>query len=169
MKRWINKINGVMIAWLLIPTIASSSTQVGFVNVAEVFEGSAFVKDANKKLQDEIADMNMQLAQQKKKLKELITQYHALKNVKAKKNLESPLKTEEIVLQNLTISFQKKIHQDEVAGKQHFDILLRNATERVAKAKHINVVVTEQSVLFSDNTWVNLTADVLRELKKATD
>ena len=168
MKRLINKINGTMITWLLIPTIASASTQIGFVNVAQVFEGSAFIRDANKKLQDEIVGMNLQLAQQKKKLKELVTQYHALKNENAKKNLESPLKTEEIVLQNLTISFQKKIHQDEVAGKQHFDTLLRGATERVAKAKHINVIVTEQSVLYSDKSWIDLTTDVARELQKAT-
>ena len=139
-------------------------TQVGFVNVTHVFESSAYIKDANKKMQADITNMNAQIEQQKNKLRTLIAQYHAAKTAEAKAALDSPLKTENMVLKNLTSSFQNKIRQDEIDGKQHFDALLHAAAERVAKAKHINVVVTEQSVLYNDKSWIDLTTEIERVL-----
>ena len=164
MKLGKNRMAAAIIAWLFIPIMVWSATQIGYVNVTQVFESSAFIKDTSKKMQADITNMNLQLENQKKKLKTLIEQYQAAKDAVAKTALESPLKTEELVLKNLTSSFQEKIRQDEIAGKQHFDTLLRAATERVAKVKHINVVVTEQNVLYSDKSWVDLTADVKRLL-----
>ena len=169
MKQWICKTKLILIMGLLIPTFVCAATQIGFVNVSQVFNHSSFVNDANKQLQADISQMNTQLEQQRNKLRQLIEQYHAAKSKDAKKNLESPLKTEEMVLKNLTSSFQKKVQQDEVSGKQHFDALLRKATERVAKTKHINAIITEQSVLYSDNSWLNLTTDVERVLQQITE
>ena len=168
MKQWMNKIAVILIVWFLNPALGCAATQIGFVNVTHVFENSSFVKDANRKLQVDISQMNTQLEHQRNKLRKLIEQYHAAKSEEAKKSLESPLKTEEIVLKNLTTSFQTKVRQDEITGKQHFDALLRKATERVAKAKHINAIITEQSILYSDNSWINLTTDVERVLQQIT-
>jgi len=154
----------LIIAELRIPVSASSATQIGFVNVDHVFKSSIFIKEANKKIQADLVNMNQQLKHQKATLRELIKQYHATKSDEGKASLNSKLKIEQLVLENLTTSFQKKIRQDEATGKQHFDELLRAATERVAKEKHINVVITEQAILYTDKSWVDLTAEVERAL-----
>lgn len=168
MKQWTKRMSVLFILGLILPVITRATTQIGFVNVAQLFDQSTFVRDTNKKLREDAQQMNIQLEQQRNKLRQLIEQYHAAKTDAAKKKLDSPLKTENLVLQNLKNSFQQKMHDDEVAGKRHFDQLLHIATERVAKTNHINAIVTEQSVLYSDNSWINLTKDVTVELQKVT-
>lgn len=164
MYRWFG-VAGFVVALGVFASALSAASSVGFVNIDKVFNSSSYIKGANKTLQDDIATMNEKIAQQKTKLRQMIEVYHATKSDKEKKKLESPLKTEELVLRNLTDSFQKKIAQDKIAGKRQYDESLRVATEQVAKEKQLQAVVTNRCVLYSDKTWVDVTPDVERVLQ----
>jgi outer membrane protein len=166
MKKHLNHLKAYAITCLLLSSVTSFANQVGFVDITKVFNDSVFIKEENQRLQNEATEMNQQIDKQKQKLRDLIEKYHATKDDAGKKKLETPLKTEELVLKNLTSSFQEKIESEKTATKQQFDSMLKTATSNAAKTKRVNIVINGQSILYHDSSWIDLTSEIEKEMQK---
>ena len=139
---------------------------VGFVNINELFSNSAYVKKANKELQDNAKNMEASLKKDQAALQEKINQYQTMKNKSKKKDMEKEIKDEQARLAKLTQEYQGKVQLEQNKGMDKFSQLVKLATEKVAKAKDIHHVLNNNSLVYTDEAWLNLTKDVATEMEK---
>lgn len=134
---------------------------IGIVNVTQLFNDSPYVQKANKTLQDNAKDMEKKVQVQQKKIQSLVDQYNAIKTVtSARDKLQKQILAEQTKLNQMTQDYQQKIRDEQNSGMQQFNTMVRLAVEKVAKEKHINTILPSSSILYTDNTWIDLTKDV---------
>ena len=141
-------------------TLAGSDTKIAVVNVSALYNKSKFVEQANKDLQAHVKTMEESLQAQKNKIQALVANYEKATTVPKKKALAKDVATEQTKLANLTQEYQKKIQEEQNSGLQKFTALVQTAVAKVAKDKQYNSVLNSSSLLYSDNSWVDITNDV---------
>ncbi len=139
---------------------------VGFVNINELFTNSAYVKKANKELQDNVKKMDASIKKDQAALQEKINQYQTMKNESKKKNMVKEITAEQARLAKLTQEYQGKVQAEQNKGMEKFSELVRVATEKVAKSKDIHHVLNSNALVYTDEAWVDLTKDVATEMEK---
>lgn len=139
---------------------------VGFVNITELFNNSTYVKKANKELQDNVKKMDASMKKDQAALQNKINQYQAMKNESKKKAMLKDIQNEQARLAKLAQEYQGKVQQEQSKGMDKFSQIVRSATEKVAKAKDIHHVLNSNSLVYTDEAWVDLTKDVATEMDK---
>ena len=139
---------------------AADDIQVAVVNVNELFNKSAFVQKANKILQENAKKMELKLKAEQDKLQKQIGDYQKMKNSAKKNQLAESITTEQVTLSNMTKEYQSNISAEQNKGMQEFTQRVEVAVQKIAKDKKIHTVLNSSSIIFSDNTWVDITKDV---------
>lgn len=134
--------------------------KVGIVNVLDIFNQSSFVIKANKALETNAKKMDAKLQQDKANLQTMVGTFEKTSDQNAKKNLAKKIAAAQTNLSNLTQTYQKKIQEEQSAGMQKFTKILQEATQKVAKEKGLNTVVNSNTIIYTDNTWIDITSDV---------
>lgn len=147
-------------------SMAATDIKIGYVNVGELYNKSAFVDKANKSLQDSVKKMEEQLQTERKKLQSLVTDYDKTAGKSKREVLAKKITSGQTNLTKLTQQFQKKIQEEQNAGMQKFTALVQIAVEKVVKEKHINVVLNNTSIVYTDNSWLDITQDVAAVLQQ---
>lgn len=150
----------IMVALFSSLALAANDVKIAVVNVSVLYNKSKFVEQANKDLQAHAKTMEETLQVQKNKIQAIVSNYEKETSVAKKKSLAKDLATEQSKLANLTQEYQKKIQEEQNSGLQKFTSLVQTAVAKIAKEKHINSVLNSSSILYSDNTWVDITNDV---------
>jgi Skp family chaperone for outer membrane proteins len=138
---------------------------IAIVNVNEVFSNSSFVKKANTELQNDFQIMQKNISDARNKLQTLSKDYNNAKNDKkipdAKKaTMLKNLELQQEKLNDLAKVSQTKIQDQQNAGMNKFNDLLKVAITSIAKQKNIHTVLNSASVLYTDDTWLDITKDV---------
>lgn len=139
---------------------------VGFVNINELFNSSTYVKKANKELQDNVKKMDASIKKDQAALQDKINQYQSMKIESKKKALLKDITAEQARLAKQSQEYQAKVQQEQSKGMDKFSQLVRQATEKVAKAKDIHHVLNSNALVYTDEAWVDLTKDVAAEMDK---
>jgi Skp family chaperone for outer membrane proteins len=142
---------------------AADSLRIGVVNLTTLFDESAFVKDANKKLQGKVKEFESQLQVEQSKLQDLANKYeHAKDNKNA---LKKKIIDQQTLIATKTQESQAKVRDAQNAGMQKFSELVRVAAEKIAKEKKLNAVLSSSSLVYSDDSLVDITKDVAAQIK----
>lgn len=146
-------------------TASAEGAQIGIVNVTQIFNQSAFVQNANKKLQDNVTKMEAQVQAQQKKIQSLASQYEAIKGSNPQKAaLQKQIVDEQTKLTKMADEFQQQIKKEQSAGMQDYTKLLQSTTAKVAKDKHLTGVLSSNAVIYADPSWIDITSDVARAM-----
>ena len=137
----------------------AADDKIAIVNVNELFNKSSFVQKANKDLQANVKKMETQLQTEKDKLQKLLNDYEKA-DAKNKKDLAKKITDEQTNIGTLTQQYQQKIQEQQNSGLQTFTRMVQVAVQKIAKEKHFNTVLNSNSVLYSDNSWSDITKDV---------
>ncbi|MDR3442641.1 MAG: OmpH family outer membrane protein [Legionella sp.] len=144
----------------------AADVKVGYVNVTEIYNKSVFVQKANKTLQENVKGMEDKLKVARSDLQTLITSYEKSTSNSKKEALAKKIKAAQADLTTMSQDFQKKIQEQQGAGMQKFTALIEAAVAKVAKEKQVNTVLNSTSIIYSDNSWVDLTKDVDSAMQK---
>jgi Skp family chaperone for outer membrane proteins len=144
----------------------AADVKIGYVNVTEIYNKSGFVQKANKTLQENVKGMEDKLKVARNDLQTLITSYEKSTSNSKKEALAKKIKAAQANLTSMSQDFQKKIQEQQGAGMQKFTALIEAAVAKVAKEKQINTVLNSTSIIYSDNSWVDLTKDVDSAMQK---
>lgn len=160
------RIISITCAALFFSPLALASIDVAIVNVTELFNNSAYVMKANKKLQDNVKQIETTLKDQQAKLQKEVSDYQKAKNADKKAELAKAITADQARLNELTKQSQASITTEQNKGMQEFTKLVQAAVQKIAKEKNIHTVLNNTSVIYSDNTWVDITKDVEAEMAK---
>lgn len=151
---------GVACALLSSSLYAADLPKLGIVNMPQIFNNSQFIKDETQKLQNNIKEMEEKLQDEQKKMQDLVKEYEKKKEASTQiKIAEAQTK-----LSQMTQDYQKKLQDEQNIGMQRFNNLVRIVVEKVAKKNHLNAVFSSTGVIYSDSTWVDITAEVKKEM-----
>lgn len=160
------RIISITCAALFFSPLALASIDVAIVNVTELFNNSTYVMKANKKLQDDVKQIEATLKDQQTKLQKEVSDYQKAKNADKKAELAKAITADQARLNELTKQSQANITAEQNKGMQEFTKLVQAAVQKIAKEKNIHTVLNNTSVIYSDNTWVDITKDVEAEMAK---
>lgn len=138
---------------------AADDNKIAIVNVNELFNKSSFVQKANKDLQNNVKKMETQLQAEKDKLQKMLNDYEASAQ-KNKKDLAKKIADQQTNISTLSQQYQQKVQEQQNSGLQTFTRIVQVAVQKVAKEKHFNTVLNSNSILYSDNTWTDITKEV---------
>lgn len=148
-----------LLIWTLCTPVLADGLKIGVVNLSELYNKSVFIQKTSDALQKEVQGMEEKLQAQKTKVQNLIATYEKTPNDK-KKAVAQQITTEQTKLNDMSQNYQKKIHADQTAGMQKFTDLVKTSVEKIAKEKHLNAVFNTSSVIYTDNSWVDITHEV---------
>ena len=131
---------GAIMAFMSNMVFSLEQLKIGIVNIPQIFNNSQFIKDENKKLQTNVKHMEDQVQEEQKKLQDLIQQYG--KNKEA--SLQIKIAEAQTKLTEMTQNYQKKLQAEQNASIQKFNAMVHDATEKVAKQRHLNAVRSEE-------------------------
>lgn len=159
------KIFGIILFALLSPLAVADAVKIAVVNVAELYNKSSFVQNANKNLQEQAKEMEDKLQAKKINVQSLLNDYEKT-DANKRKELAQQIKTAQTELNQMTQEYQKKIQDEQRAGLQKFTDLVEKAVAKIAKEKQINAVLNKTSIVYSDSSWTDITNDVEAAMHK---
>lgn len=154
------KILGIILLACCAPfALAADQLKIGVVNVTELYNNSSFIQNSSKALQEDIKGMEEKLQAQKAKIQALMASYEKTSDDK-KKTVAQAITAEQTQLNKMSQAYQKKIQEVQAEGLKKFTDLVKSTVNKIAKEKHLNAVLNSNSVVFSDDSWVDITRDV---------
>lgn len=169
MKKWIKVIAIPFMALFLsqyVSAAADTTDLTAVVNVNDLFNSSSYVKEANKKLQDNAKRMDEKLKADQAKLQKQINDYQTMKNAEKKGEMAKRISDEQSRLTKVAQDYQANIQKEQAQGMQEFTQLVRAAVEKVAKAKNIHHVLNTTALIYTDESWIDITKDVAAAMEK---
>lgn len=153
--------------WILSIVFAVTFTQatfaqdvkIGVVNINQLFNDSPFVKKANEQLQTNVKGMEGKVLAQQKKVQDLAAEYEKAPD-KNKANLRKQIQDEQNKLNKMTQDYQQQIKDEQSSGMQKFSDQVRAAVVQVAKKRNLNAVLSNSAIIYNDDSWIDVTADV---------
>lgn len=147
-------------------TLAAADLKIAYVNVTEIYNKSGFVDKANQTLQQNVKTMEAKLQSERTALQALVSEYQKTTTTSKKEALSKKIATGQAHLTNITQQYQKDIQQQQNAGMQKFTSLVQTAVEKIVKEQHINIVVNSTSIVYTDNSWIDITKDVAAAMQQ---
>ncbi|MFA5960813.1 MAG: OmpH family outer membrane protein [Tatlockia sp.] len=163
------KITGLILLNLIFalfsPTVLAAELKIGVVNVTDLFNKSTYVQKANKELQANVKKMESQLQEDKNNLQTLVNNYEKA-DPGDKKSLAKQITSAQTELASKTQQYQQKIQEEQNTGMQKFTKLVQDAVQKIAQQKQLNSVLNSNAVLYTDNSWIDITNDVAASLQQ---
>lgn len=153
------KIIGILLCLAFFSPMAMADGTIGFVDVVSLFNKSTFVAKANKELQENVKKMEAKLQAAKEDLQKMINDYENAPT-KKKSSLAKQITAAQASLAKMNQDYQQKVQEEQNSGLKTFTEMVQKAVAKIAKEKNINTVINNNAILYTDETWVDITNDV---------
>ena len=153
---------GLVAAGLVGNAAFANPANVGVVNVEKIFGDSALVKKQKVQLQADFKAKQQRLQASQAQLKALVDKYQRNKTVMndtQKKQMETQINAQQSNLMQMEQSFSQQANQAQQQAMQQFLGQLQTATQKVAQAKHLDMVLPNTGVIYSSAN-LDVTKDV---------
>ena len=153
--------------WLQ-PAMVLAQTQIGYVNIARVFEEAPQAEAARKQLEKEFAPRDQNIVKMQKDLRELeekLARDSAIMSVREQRRLERDLLSNKREIKRETEEFREdfSIRRNEVFEKLRRRII--QVINTIGKEKKFDLIINEGAVVFAGKK-VDITEVVLEKLRK---
>jgi outer membrane protein len=155
-------------AGLLLVGSAMAGTNVGIVNLTTVFQNVPQGSAALASLKEELAPQVQALQGKQQSLQQQIAAFNSNTSLSKKQaaTQKEALLTQQQNLQATVQSFQQSATQQEQALLNNFNTALKAASTSVAQADHVDLVLSNQTTLYSVDS-VDLTTQVVAAMQQS--
>jgi len=167
MKKIVVLTAGLVLGMFVLASYAASAREhVGVLNFQQIMKTSPSVKQASEKLRKQFMPEQNKIVAQQKSLQALMGKLKkngSVMKASDRKALQAKImKTRQTVVA-ATQSYQQKVMAAQQQAMQGIIGKIKAATAKVAKAKGLNLVVTNDAVVYEDG--LDITSDVQSALK----
>ncbi len=145
---------------------ALANNRIGVVNMQKLIQDSPQVRALGQKLKQKFSSRRNKVLAMSKELQTLIAQYQKNKAVMSAKELQAlktKITTKETALRTAQVKLQQEMYQAQNQAMTQFVSKLRGVVKTIAKKKNLDMVLPQNTVLYSGNT-TDITSDVAKSL-----
>jgi outer membrane protein len=169
-EKKMKKLLSIIVAGFFLATFSpvfAANLNVGVVNVQKVLQGYSKVAQMENKLKGQFSPEQAKMQATNKQISDEIAKFNRDSTVMKqadKKAAQDRIVKEQNDFRNQQVDFQKKFFAARDEAMQSLLSDVKNAVAKIAAKKHLNLVLVEANVAYSDSS-LDITSDVSAALK----